>query len=145
MSETSRASASETGFFRLRAGPEDQHPGEPAARQQGHEHALLRPRRGLQELALGEQPPRLRPRGAGGLGRERAQPSPLADGEALEALEAAVPEEEGRVARLERPGQVLRQQPRERRQVGRLEDPLGETAEDRAAGGESEGGHGALV
>ena len=28
----------------------------------------------------------------------------------------------------ERPGQVLRQQPRERRQVGRLEDPLGETA-----------------
>ena len=43
-----------------RGGPEDEHPGEAAPREQGHEHALLRARGRLEELALGEQPARPR-------------------------------------------------------------------------------------
>ena len=66
---------------------------------------------------------------------------------ALEALEAPVPQEEGRVVRVERPREVLGQQAGERRQVGGFQDPLGDLPERGAAarGGEGEDPHGLSI
>ncbi len=130
-----------------RGGPQDEHPREPAPREEGDEHALLRARGRLQELALGEQPPSPRASRAGGLRPERAQAPPVGQPQALEALEAPVPQEEGRVVRVERPREVLGQQPGERRQVGGFQDPLGDLPERGAAarGGEGEDPHGLSI
>ena len=121
---------------------EHQHAGEAAARQERHQHLVRRVGRGLDELPLREQEAGARRGGARAGGLVSPQARGRVELEALEALEAAVPEQQARALGRERLAQVHGQQPREPREVGGLEHALGERRErGPAPRGQREDGH----
>ena len=108
MSETRRASASETGRFRPGAAPRTSIPARPLRASSGTSMPSCASGEVSRSWPSESSQRVFGPAGPVGFGREGAQAPALGEGEALEALEAAVPQKQGRVARPERLGQVLR-------------------------------------